>query len=535
MEGTETAATVETVRDSWGWAPPDRYGEVVSFARRYLWIRDKRARLRPLAPNTFQQRYLEEKSRALDGGKPARFAVLKSRRGGITTWEQADSYHRVTTEQNQRVATLAHDLDSTVEIFDVARTYYRNAVGEARPPAGKSNRRELTFHDGRSKFFVGTAGGEGFGRGFTLSKVHGSEVAKWPGSIEDQRDLLVGLTEACSHGEVVLESTANGTGNLYYEICDEARLGEGLWTLIFLPWPYDQDCRLSVTREERDEIESTLSDEEKALIARFDLLPDQIAWRRNKKLELKRLFPQEYPENPVDCFLRSGHCFFDLDRLLSLTMRCRPPVDSRMGGRLTVWHPPEEGKTYIMGLDSSDGLPDSDPCAAGILELESGKQCARLWGRWRPYELGRIAVKLAVAYNYAFIVPEINNHGHSTVNTILIQEEYPSNEVYHRLKFDDGSVKATKIAGWETSVKTRPLLLDTIAEVVDAGDLEINDDELLAEMRTFCLSRKGKYEAEEGKHDDLVIAWALAYFVRQTERIIRPTKSPSDKPEDVQA
>ena len=259
------------------------------------------------------------------------------------------------------------------------------------------------------------------------------------------------------------------------------------------------------------------TDEDAALIDRHGLTPDQIKWRRAKKREMKRLFPQEYPESPTEAFLRSGHCFFDVDRLDALTPTCREPVETRQSGRLAIWHLPEPDREYVIGIDSAEGIPGRDRSAAVVVDFETGAQCARLWGYWRPHEFGQLIVKLAKAYEWAFLVPEINNHGHSTLNTILVQENYPSNCIYHRLRFDDGSAKPVKIVGWSTDAKTRPQLLDNLVEVLDTEGIEINDPEMLAECRAFNLQPSGKYEADGGKHDDLVIAWGLAYFARQTQ------------------
>ena len=84
-------------------------------------------------------------------------------------------------------------------------------------------------------------------------------------------------------------------------------------------------------------------------------------------------------------------------------------------------------------------------------------------------------------------MPEINNHGHSTLNTIMVQEGYPSNAVYHRVQFDMGTAKPVKTAGWTTSAKTRPQLLDALCQSLDEGAIEVNDREFLAECRTFNL------------------------------------------------
>ena len=42
----------------------------------------------------------------------------------------------------------------------------------------------------------------------------------------------------------------------------------------------------------------------------------------------------------------------------------------------------------------------------------------------------------------------------------------------------------------------------------------INDKETLEEMLVFVRNEKGRPEAQEGCHDDLVMALAIAYYIR---------------------
>jgi hypothetical protein len=64
--------------------------------------------------------------------------------------------------------------------------------------------------------------------------------------------------------------------------------------------------------------------------------------------------------------------------------------------------------------------------------------------------------------------------------------------------------------GFATSVATRPVILSKLHQFVSEGTLVINDDRMKAEVNTFIYNKKGKPEAEGGKHDDMVFAWALA-------------------------
>ena len=50
-------------------------------------------------------------------------------------------------------------------------------------------------------------------------------------------------------------------------------------------------------------------------------------------------------------------------------------------------------------------------------------------------------------------------------------------------------------------------------EVKDEID-RINDKDTLREMLTFIVNDKGRAEAEDGYHDDLVMALAITYYIR---------------------
>ena len=47
----------------------------------------------------------------------------------------------------------------------------------------------------------------------------------------------------------------------------------------------------------------------------------------------------------------------------------------------------------------------------------------------------------------------------------------------------------------------------------------INDKETLEEMLVFIRNEKGRPEAQEGCHDDLVMALAIAYYIRPQQEM----------------
>lgn len=482
-----------------------------AYMERALKIRTKTGDIVPFELNPVQIKLCRLKQAALDAGKAARFLILKSRRVGITTFEQGMNFHTVATQFNQQVVTLAHESESTEKIFRISNLFYDTLDPQLRPRRlAPHNKRNLHFPGLNSYFDIGTAGSKGFGRGDTLNRVHGSEVAWWPRSRTEQDQLLAGLDKACSHGEVVLESTPNGVGGLFHDLWQEAKDGHSIWTAIFLPWWTDPTNRVHLNEDQVTDIRKSLSDEEKALIKKHDLDYMQIGWRRAEQIRLKSLFMQEQPEDDITCFLVSGVHWFDLTIVRGLVPQCEDPIEVRENGHLKIWKKPEAGHRYIAGVDASEGLPTSDPGGVGVLDRTTCEQVAEFHGRVRPEVLAKKAVKLCREYNRALLAIEANNHGHSVLNSAKNTEKY-GNLFYHR-QYD---VTGTEKLGWQTNDKTRPMLLDGLKTAVEDRLMKINDRGFLSECMTFQRDPDGnKYEARPGKHDDRVIKWGIAWAVR---------------------
>ena len=64
--------------------------------------------------------------------------------------------------------------------------------------------------------------------------------------------------------------------------------------------------------------------------------------------------------------------------------------------------------------------------------------------------------------------------------------------------------------GFLTTVKSRPLLIDTLKESLRDESLLVHCDQTLDELQTFVVTAKGRLEAASGFHDDSVIALGLA-------------------------
>lgn len=485
-----------------------------------LWIRDKRGQGIPFVRNPVQRMIQREKRKAIQAGRKWRFLIPKARRMGVTTQEQALSFALCATHNGQRALTLASTTDQTRNIFKMATLFYERLPKEFQPARQHANRQALIFQQPSSEFFIGTAGGTSMARGDTLQRAHGSEVAYWlKGRDQDEVETLItGLTEAASHGEVVLESTANGNTGWWAETVLEAWSGENEWTVIFLPWWKDPTYREIITPEQAEAIRDSLDDREEMLIEKKGLDLGQISWRRSKRKEraMRRLFLQEYPEILEESFLASDDSFFDADLIEMMTATVADPRSE--GDGVGIWRDPVKERRYIIGADVAEGVPGGDFSAAYVLDFETAEVVARVHRRARPETFAQQLAKLGRHYNTALVGPERNNHGHLTCHELYAHCGYPNLYFEREVKIDksSGSKRAgSKVKrGWGTDQITRPIMLDDLREAIEDG-FKPRCGIFLSEAKTFVDNGSGKFEARSGCHDDTVLAMSIALQIRK--------------------
>jgi hypothetical protein len=72
--------------------------------------------------------------------------------------------------------------------------------------------------------------------------------------------------------------------------------------------------------------------------------------------------------------------------------------------------------------------------------------------------------------------------------------------------------------GWSTNSKTRPIMLDELAEAVHEHHMTVRDVDFIGECLTFRRQSSGNYAGGSGSHDDTVMKWAIAWQMRKVRR-----------------
>ena len=469
--------------------------------------------------------------------------ICKPRQLGFTTVICALFFADTVLRPHTTSVMIAHEAQSTERIFEIVHLFWQLLPAPERERIGRakySNRREYYWPAIGSRFFVGTAGALTFGRGATIQNLHCSEFAFWP---EPAEALLAALEAVPDDGRVVIESTANGMGNYFHDLWTQALEGRGRFKPQFYTWFEDPSYVAAVSDSERtawtwhlrhrqaDAGENALTPQEVALIDRHGLRLEQIKWARLKRADLREKFDQEYPTDPVSCFLASGRCIFDTQNLMAIARRIasEPGPESMtsmiVGGEaislppasLLVWKRPEPDHHYCIGADVGEGLAEGDASCAVVLDRASGEQVAELHGRVSPERFAVLLNALGRYYRRAEIAVERNNHGHSTLNTLRNVCQYPL--LYYHTAYDSGHGHPRSVQlGWPTNSATKPILVDDLSEAINTRSLLVRSQLLVNEAMTFVLDDNGNAGAQPGKFDDRIMAAGIAWQVRKRPR-----------------
>ena len=276
--------------------------DLAFYARNCLKIRSKSGKVVTFAFNRAQEHIHEalEEQRAKTGR--VRALILKGRQQGCSTYVGARYYHESTWRKGIRTFILTHEDQATQNLFEMVNRYHEHCPPAVRPSTGAANAKELFFDKLDSGYKVGTAGTKGVGRSSTIQLFHGSEAAFWPHADTHAAGVLQAVPDE-DGTEIILESTANGIGNLFHQKWRDAENGVGDFIAVFVPWYWQEEYRKQLP----EGFEPTKEEREYAELYGLDM--EQIAWRRNKIAELKdaNLFKQEYPATAAEAFQMSGH------------------------------------------------------------------------------------------------------------------------------------------------------------------------------------------------------------------------------------
>lgn len=181
-------------------------------------------------------------------------------------------------------------------------------------------------------------------------------------------------------------------------------------------------------------------------------------------------------------------------------------------GWITIYSPVRERRHYVIGADTAG--TGSDSFVGQVLDNYTGEQVCVLRNQFGEDEFAKQLYCLGVYYNDALIGVETN---YSTY-PVRELERLRYKKQYVRETFDNYTHTTRKSFGFETTSKTRPIIISNLISWCRENIDSINDRTTLEEMLTFVRNEDYRPEAEAGAHDDCVMALAIAHFIRPQQK-----------------
>jgi hypothetical protein len=409
--------------------------------------------------------------------------VLKSRQLGISTLAAGYSLWLMTFHKDKNVLCIATKQETAKNMVTKTKFMYDNLPSWLKVASEENNKLTLRLSNGSQ--IKATSAASDAGRSEAVSLLIIDEAA----FIEGIEPIWASAqqTLATGGGAIVL-STPFGTGNWFHRTWVKAEAQDNNFLPIKLPW---------YVHPERDQ-----------------------AWRDKQDVELgdPRLAAQE-----CDCdFTTSGDVVYYPEHIeYMMSTHVADPLERRgVDGNLWVWESPDYTRSYIVIADVARG-DGKDFSAFHVFDIETNAQVAEFRSQLPPKEFGYLLVSIATEYNEALLVIENANIGWSAIDSVIEREyrnlyyssksDSPASDSYIN-RYEDTS-KMTP--GFTTSLKTRPLVINKGREYFGDHSVIIRSKRLIEEMKVF-IWKNGRAEAQSGYNDDLVMAYSIGMYLRDT-------------------
>lgn len=409
-------------------------------------------------------------------------------------------------------------------------------------------------------------------RGEAISMAHYSEVALWKEtdgkSAEDiLTDVDGGIDEEAFTLEVI-ESTAQGVGDYFYDEWILAKDGDSVFKPVFIPWYEIERDTIPLKEKEKEFAEWLLKHKEDDSPApgyrdsgkyywycwERGATFEGINWYRTKRKakHSHAAMASEAPTDDVEAFKSSGLPVFDPYDIEKLQKDIQNPKwignlhssgkiftkDSLSGlefkrepsGLFSIWMMPETefkvAHRYLICVDIGGRHEKADYSVISVLDrfpisLGGKPEIVAQWrGHAYHFEVGWIAMQIATYYCGGLLIPESNSLDKEKYSNPYAENEYFFNVIalmkdnydnlYARNSNDPSAIKehAALKYGYQTNQLTKPQMIGNLQYVINRR-LYIERSQLcINEYKTY--QQNGKvFFAPNKKHDDILMTRAI--------------------------
>lgn len=446
----------------------------IYFIRHYVKISHAERGLIPFALYPYQEDLLKD-------FRLNRFSIiLKARQLGISTLVSAYAAWLLLFHRSKTVLVVATKFKVAVNIVKKVK-----AIVEDLPPWIKSIaeikiNNESSFELNNRSWIKASATSEDAGRSEALSLLIVDEAAHIAGFEGIWTALYPTLSTG---GACIALSSPNGVGNWFY------------------------DTYMGALKQQNDFKDTELL---------WDVHPDRDEeWF---KKETKNMTKRQIAQELLCSFVLSGKTVIEPEDIQRMEASILKPLRrSGFDRNYWVWEEYQADSSYYIVADVARG-DGADNSVFLIFKLETMELVAEYQGKVTPDILADMLYQVGHEYGKSLVVVENNTVGYAVLQKLLTLE-YPN--IYHSTREHEfveqhvAEFKSGVVAGFSNTSKTRPLLIAKLEEYVRNKVITSHSLRLLDELRTFIWNGT-RPEAQRNKNDDLVMACAIACWIKDT-------------------
>ena len=456
----------------------------VYFLRKYCFIQHPIEGKIPFHLYTFQEKMLDDLVHH-------RFnIILKARQLGISTLTAGYSLWLMTFHSDKNILVIATKQEVAKNLVTKVRVMHANLPSWLKQKCMEDNKLSLRYKNGSQ--IKATASSDDAGRSEALSLLILDEA----GFIDRIEGIWAAASQTLSTGgQCIAVSTPNGVGNWFHRTWMDAEDGLNEFNFMKLHWSLHPD---------RDQ-----------------------EWRDNQDVILgPSLASQECDTE----FITSGTSVIDgliLEEYRNTQVK--DPIEKRgVDSNMWIWQPPNYTKDYIVCADVSRG-DSTDYSAFHIIDVESLEQVAEYKGKVSTRDYGNLLVNMSIEYNNALLVIENNNIGWAAIQQVIDREYdnlfYMSKDLqivdtFRQINNKINKTEKQLVPGFTLTQKTRPLIIAKLEEFFREKLVKVHSQRLIDELFVFIWNGS-KAEAMRGYNDDLVMAYAIGLWIRETALRLR--------------
>ncbi len=431
----------------------------IYFAEKYVKIITLDSGLQPFKPYDYQREMFEQFN-------DNRFnLVLACRQSGKSISCVVYILWYAIFNSEKTIAILANKGSTAREMLSRVTLALENLPFFLQPGCKELNKGSLQFSN-NSRIIASATSGSSI-RGLSVNLLFLDEFA----FVENANTFYTSTYPVISsgkHSKVIITSTQNGTGTLFYRLLEGAMQGTNEFKAFRVDW-WDVPGR----------------DEE---------------WKRQTIANTsEEQFRQEYGNEAIG----SSNTLISANALLGL----KNENPKQVYQEAKIYRKVKEGHHYLMMVDVSKGR-GQDYSTFNVIDITNGKfeQVATYRdNKISPLIFPDIIIKIAKMYNQAMVLIENNDAGQVVCNTVYYEYEYENT-------FLESSVKRGGI-GVTMTKRVKRIGCSNLKDLIELNKLKIHDSETIRELAAFEV-KGSSFSAAQGNHDDLVMNLVLfAWFV----------------------